>query len=191
LPFSSLDFRPRHCPHQKLLPFVAPDSKSNRETPRHFFLFILFTYIIFPSPTSLFLRDMLSFWVRRSLQSGLRRLTSAELPASAQCLGYDLITEQKQHQSVPSDHHWRTFASKAAASSRLRRAAERRSSGAAPPARRIPRDLQDSSSPREVAPSTSAASFNEVSAVVNRPALVITRPVEWGTVLLGFEQANR
>ncbi|KAL4433405.1 hypothetical protein ABPG77_010258 [Micractinium sp. CCAP 211/92] len=31
----------------------------------------------------------------------------------------------------------------------------------------------------------------QVASVVEHPALIVTRPVEWGTVLLGFEQANR
>lgn len=30
-----------------------------------------------------------------------------------------------------------------------------------------------------------------IQAVLQHPALVVTRPIEWGTVLLGFEQANR
>jgi len=30
-----------------------------------------------------------------------------------------------------------------------------------------------------------------VAQVVQRPALVVTRDIEWGQVLLGFEQANR
>ena len=30
-----------------------------------------------------------------------------------------------------------------------------------------------------------------MAGVVNHPALIVTRPVEWGTVLLGFEQANK
>lgn len=36
-----------------------------------------------------------------------------------------------------------------------------------------------------------AAAASEVASVVSHPALVVTRPIEWGTVLLGFEQANR
>lgn len=31
----------------------------------------------------------------------------------------------------------------------------------------------------------------QVAAVVQHPALVVTRNVEWGTVIFGFEQANR
>ncbi|KAK2076287.1 hypothetical protein QBZ16_001219 [Prototheca wickerhamii] len=30
-----------------------------------------------------------------------------------------------------------------------------------------------------------------LATILQRPALVVTRPIEWGTVLLGFEQANR
>lgn len=30
-----------------------------------------------------------------------------------------------------------------------------------------------------------------IANVVQHPALIVTRPIEWGTVLLGFEQANR
>jgi hypothetical protein len=44
---------------------------------------------------------------------------------------------------------------------------------------------------REVRPAEVAASPAEVAAVVGHAALVVTRPVEWGTVLLGFEQQNR
>ncbi|PSC69495.1 Altered inheritance rate of mitochondria 25 [Micractinium conductrix] len=43
----------------------------------------------------------------------------------------------------------------------------------------------------DVVPREGAASSVEVASVVDHPALIITRPVEWGTVLLGFEQANK
>lgn len=43
----------------------------------------------------------------------------------------------------------------------------------------------------DVQPQEGPADQLQVASVVGHPALVITRPVEWGTVLLGFEQANK
>lgn len=42
-----------------------------------------------------------------------------------------------------------------------------------------------------VTPSESKASESQVAQVVRHPALIITRPIEWGTVIFGYEQANR
>jgi hypothetical protein len=42
-----------------------------------------------------------------------------------------------------------------------------------------------------VVPSQTQASDEQVEQVVGHTALVITRPIEWGTVILGYEQANR
>lgn len=38
---------------------------------------------------------------------------------------------------------------------------------------------------------TSSILYAQVQDVVGHPALVITRNVEWGTVIFGFEQANK
>ncbi|KAH7622753.1 hypothetical protein Ndes2526B_g03592 [Nannochloris sp. 'desiccata'] len=43
----------------------------------------------------------------------------------------------------------------------------------------------------QVSPQGTRSDVAEVSDVVDHSALVITRGIEWGTVLLGFEQANR
>lgn len=43
----------------------------------------------------------------------------------------------------------------------------------------------------EVNPRDTSASTTEIAHFVGHSALVVTRPVEWGTVLLGYEQANR
>lgn len=43
----------------------------------------------------------------------------------------------------------------------------------------------------DVAPVEGPADELQVASVVDHPALIVTRPIEWGTVLLGFEQANR
>jgi hypothetical protein len=42
-----------------------------------------------------------------------------------------------------------------------------------------------------IVPSETQASPEQVEQVVGHTALVITRPIEWGTVILGYEQANR
>ena len=42
-----------------------------------------------------------------------------------------------------------------------------------------------------VTPSETKASDVQLSEVVGHQALVITRPVEWGTVIFGYEQANK
>ncbi|KAL6745543.1 Scramblase-domain-containing protein [Haematococcus lacustris] len=42
-----------------------------------------------------------------------------------------------------------------------------------------------------VTPSSTRASLQQVEQVVGHSALIITRPVEWGTVIFGYEQANR
>lgn len=61
---------------------------------------------------------------------------------------------------------------------RLARASQR----AQPVAQRVPTEVV----PQETSPAPS-----QVSDVVGHSALIIARPIEWGTVLLGFEQANR
>jgi uncharacterized protein YxjI len=75
----------------------------------------------------------------------------------------------------------RRGASRKGAARRLARTSERAASPARPPA----------ATAREVAPLAHPPSAAAVASVVAHSALIVVRPVEWGTVLLGYEQANR
>eukprot|EP01025_Chloroclados_australasicus_P055600 TRINITY_DN6776_c0_g2_i12.p1 TRINITY_DN6776_c0_g2~~TRINITY_DN6776_c0_g2_i12.p1 ORF type:complete len:483 (+),score=71.66 TRINITY_DN6776_c0_g2_i12:2459-3907(+) len=75
------------------------------------------------------------------------------------------------------------------ADSRLNRAlnrAKQKQQAAKQPGNQI--QLEQSSA---VAPAEAVASSGQISSVVSHPALVITRDIEWGTVLLGYEQCNK
>ena len=52
-------------------------------------------------------------------------------------------------------------------------------------------DSSNGSSMVSVTPSETQASDVQLSGVVGHQALIITRPVEWGTVIFGYEQANK
>ncbi len=88
--------------------------------------------------------------------------------------------------NFPSEYHhhlYRSYsAGKRTAVKRLSRASQR----TPPPTTTAPRPL-DVQVPQE----NTGSDLAQVSDVVDHSALVITRGVEWGTVLLGFEQANR
>jgi hypothetical protein len=43
----------------------------------------------------------------------------------------------------------------------------------------------------DVQPREGPANELQVAAALDHPALIVTRPIEWGTVILGYEQANR
>ncbi len=79
----------------------------------------------------------------------------------------------------------RSFASRAAAVKRLRKAGTRAAAARAPERslQRVPTE--------DVRPAETSASAAEIASVVDHPAIVVTRPIEWGSVLLGYEQANR
>ncbi|KAL4451629.1 hypothetical protein ABPG75_007291 [Micractinium tetrahymenae] len=95
--------------------------------------------------------------------------------------------------------HLRSFAAgsgRTAALRRLRRAGARASAGS-----RASREVAaareaagggevEAGPTTDVAPREGPASEVQVASVVDHPALIVTRPIEWGTVLLGFEQAN-
>ncbi|KXZ45777.1 hypothetical protein GPECTOR_50g570 [Gonium pectorale] len=42
-----------------------------------------------------------------------------------------------------------------------------------------------------VTPQEGRASEAQISAALDHPALIVTRPIEWGTVIFGYEQANK
>lgn len=98
--------------------------------------------------------------------------------------------------SVLQLHHhqrpqWRGYAAsstgKKAAVRRLRNASAR-AAGGRPSG---PQTALQRAPTVDVQPSEGPAGAAAVAGVVNHPALIVTRPVEWGTVLLGFEQANK
>jgi len=90
--------------------------------------------------------------------------------------------------------HTRTYASddRSAAVSRLARASRHREQRAAakPPAGQAAGTLVAPTG-ATVVPSETTASEAQVHQVLGHPALVVTRPIEWGTVVFGFEQANK
>jgi uncharacterized protein YxjI len=87
---------------------------------------------------------------------------------------------------IPSDYQQNLFRSYATSRRQAVKRLSRASQRTAPaPQQRIPTEVQ------QIAPQETRSDVAEVSDVVDHSALVITRGVEWGTVLLGFEQANR
>lgn len=106
-----------------------------------------------------------------------------------------LAAEQPQQPPQQQHHHqllqWRGFAAgsptKKGTVRRLRNASAR-AAGARPAG---PQTALQRAPAADVRPSAAEPAEVAVAGVVNHPALIVTRPVEWGTVLLGFEQANR
>jgi uncharacterized protein YxjI len=82
------------------------------------------------------------------------------------------------------DQWLRNASTRPGAARRLARAAERAAQQAKPP-------TAVTSDTVAVQPEERAPSLPEVANVVGHSALVVARPIEWGAVLLGFEQANR
>jgi uncharacterized protein YxjI len=81
-------------------------------------------------------------------------------------------------------HLYRSYATgKRNAAKRLSRASQRTTGVTSPAPRVVVSEV--------VSPQEAQSDIAQVSDVVDHSALVITRGVEWGTVLLGFEQANR
>ncbi len=99
--------------------------------------------------------------------------------------------------STPSSSSCAAFATDAR---RLRSARSRaQKAAAAAAAAAVPREvLRDVSTPTSVPSTSSSSSSNAndsalapLAAAVSHPALVVARGIEWGNVVLGFEQANK
>ncbi|GMH43421.1 hypothetical protein BSKO_11343 [Bryopsis sp. KO-2023] len=85
----------------------------------------------------------------------------------------------------------RAFSTSEGGSARWEREQKRREASRAEEERRPGRNELAQQEANEIQPAETHASDLQVASVVNHPALIITRAIEWGTVLLGFEQANK
>lgn len=136
----------------------------------------------------------LARWASSSMELAAT-LSFARAPATAKFSSFAALSSAATSFSPPtpssSSSSSATFATDArrlrAAKSRAIRAATK--AAAPPPEVASPRDSTSS-----VASSSSDHSFTppaSLAAAVSHPALVVARGIEWGNVVLGFEQANR
>eukprot|EP00887_Chlorella_sp_A99_P007876 scaffold20.g7876.t1 len=117
-------------------------------------------------------------------------LAGQALPAV--CSFQSLLPAGAQEPLAPSQQqHARWLASSAGSDrsvKRLQQASARAAARRSPPQR----ELQPAPPAEEVVETRAGlASELQVASVVDHAALIVTRPIEWGNVLLGFEQANR
>eukprot|EP00879_Flechtneria_rotunda_P017867 GHRR01018727.1.p1 GENE.GHRR01018727.1~~GHRR01018727.1.p1 ORF type:complete len:463 (+),score=113.14 GHRR01018727.1:109-1497(+) len=136
------------------------------------------------------------------------RTTASSAYALQQC--QHLLSAQQQQLQWPcslQQQQCRQYATSEAAKRRLvaaherrqreKELAERRSSAATPTV--VEPGSSAVATPQEpdgqhvtaLAPQESPPSQVQIADVVNHPALIVTRAIEWGTVILGFEQATK